>query len=106
MNTAEKYDWVVWHPKLNKVGETSGVTIEYTPMMVNPSDDRVSDVHTENTKLVWWIEAMVYEWSGSEGEYVGYHDWDLDCGGNTAEEATNKLYKLVKGKYGHYENEN
>lgn len=103
MNTAEMHNWVVSHPKFNKVGEAGGITVELTPMMVDPEDDHVKINQTRNTKLVWWVETLIYQWDGSIGEYISVHDWDLDCGGDTAEEAVSALYELVKGKYGGYD---
>lgn len=51
---------------------------------------------TKNTKVQVWLEHGPYdaEWGACT------HDIDLDCGGDTFEEAIIKLAKLVEGKYG------
>ena len=49
----------------------------------------------KNTKVQIWLEHGPYdaEWDACT------HDIDLDCGGDTFEEAIIKLAKLVKNKY-------
>ena len=48
-----------------------------------------------NTKTEVWLEFG--RWS--EKEKVAYHDYDLDCGGDTFEEAIIKLANLVDKYY-------
>jgi len=61
---------------------------------VNPLTNEVDDDQTKNTKTQVWLE--VGPWS----EQYHTHDWDLDCGGDTFEEAIIKLADLVKQYYG------
>ena len=63
---------------------------------VNPETNAIDDDSTKNTKVQVWLEHGPYdkEWGGCT------HDIDLDCGGDTFEEAIIKLAELVKGKYG------
>jgi len=61
---------------------------------VNPDTNTIDDNKELNTKVQIWLEA---------GPYLGKHfahDIDLDCGGNTFEEAIIELASLVKQKYG------
>ena len=63
---------------------------------VNPKTNAIDDDSTKNTKVQVWLEHGPYdkEWGGCT------HDIDLDCGGDTFEEAIIKLAELVKSKYG------
>lgn len=63
---------------------------------VNPETNAIDDDSTKNTKVQVWLEHGPYdkEWGGCT------HDIDLDCGGDTFEEAIIKLAELVKNKYG------
>ena len=60
---------------------------------VNPLTNEVDDDQTKNTKTQVWLE--VGPWS----EQYHTHDWDLDCGGDTFEEAICELAELVKQYY-------
>jgi hypothetical protein len=60
---------------------------------VNPDIGMVDDDESKNTKVEVWLE--VGPWS----EQYHTHDWDLDCGGDTFEEAIIKLADLVKQYY-------
>lgn len=60
---------------------------------VNPATCEVDDDRTKNTKTEIWLE--VGPWS----EQYLTHDFDLDCGGDTFEEAICKLATLVKQYY-------
>lgn len=62
-------------------------------VQVNPTTNEVDDDQTKNTKTQVWLE--VGPWS----EQYFTHDWDLDCGGDTFEEAICKLADLVKQYY-------
>lgn len=62
---------------------------------VNPDTYAVEDDDTKNTKVRIWLEC-----GGPDDEYGGFvHDIDLDCGGDTFEEAIIELAKLVKKHY-------
>lgn len=75
--------------------------------MVNPENETIEVDQSLNTDFRWWIE-LYYESEEEDylhaGEYymTMCHDWDLDCGGETAEEAIEVLYDLVLAKYGDY----
>jgi len=61
---------------------------------VNPETNMLDDDMSKNTKTVIWLECF----PGKDENY--FHDMDLDCGGDTFEEAVIELAKLVKKKYG------
>ena len=70
---------------------------------VNPDTNSIDDDDSKNTKTAVWLETggKVPE---SEGLPIGcssfYHDLDLDCGGDTFEEAIIHLAILVLKYYG------
>ena len=104
MNTAEQYYWITNHPEFDNAPKGKlGITLEFTPMMVNPEDDHVADDAKLNTKLVWWVETMQAVAEEGKLDIQYYHEWALDSGGDTAEEAVADLYLLVKQYYGDYD---
>ena len=60
---------------------------------VNPKTNCIDDNDSLNTKIQIWLECGPY----FENQIT--HDIDLDCGGNTFEDAIIKLAKLVKKYY-------
>lgn len=60
---------------------------------VNPETNSIDGNRNLNTKTNVWLEC---------GE-LGYHDYELDCGAETYEEAIVELAGLVLNKYGDYE---
>jgi len=99
-NAAEAYWFVMNHPKL-LYKECIDPWFEITPHMVNEKGF-VSENEEENTILEWWIECGPYVDDKHFG-LIPFHDYELDCGGRTAEDAVMKLAILVKEKYGDYE---
>lgn len=62
---------------------------------VNPETNEIDINKDKNTKVQVWLEHGKYE-----KEYHSCnHDTDLDCGGNTFEEAIIELARLVKENY-------
>lgn len=59
---------------------------------VNPETNTLDDNISKNIKVQVWLECFV----GDDGQT---HDIDLDCGGDTFEEAIIELAKLVKKHY-------
>ncbi len=100
MNHVEKYYWIIDHPRMG--AEHSQSTIELTPQKVNPFNNIIEKDTSLNTKYQWWVEVTHEDLDETTDEYVCCHDWDLDTGGDTAEEAIEKLYNIVKAKYGDY----
>ncbi len=101
MNTCDKYYWVINHPKLTP--ESRQADVELTPHMVCPTDNTIKSDTSLNTKLQWWVEVCFY---GYVDEYHDdlqpFHDWELDTGGDSSEEAIENLYDLVLAEYGDY----
>lgn len=103
MNIAEKYYWITQHPKYVPFADTA--VIEITPHMVCPETNRIEDLQLLNTKLQFWVELMIPHFDEQHKQYCHAHDYELDCGGDTWEEAVENLYKLVLEKYGDYTEE-
>ncbi len=61
---------------------------------VNPSTNMIDDNESENIKPVVWLECGTHD----------DHDIDLDCGGDSFEEAIIELAELVEKKFGDYRN--
>ncbi len=100
MNNLEmtnNYYWCINHEKIG-VAYAQG-SIELTPHMVNPLNSTIEEDFTLNTKLEWWVEYSKLDKIDDE---IATHYWDLDCGGDTAEEAINALYELILKKYEEY----
>lgn len=79
---------------LNELGISDFAnSIDIEVVKVNPETMEISDNDDENTKVQVWLECNFYD-----GEYY-HHDLDLDCGGDTFEEAIVNLAELVYKKY-------
>lgn len=69
-----------------------------TVVKVNPETMEIDDDRSKNTKVQVWLEHGPYE--KIDGEFPQpTHDFNLDCGADTFEEAIIKLAKLVKEHY-------
>lgn len=103
-NAFEAYWWVYEHPKL-QYKDCGSPWIEMAPHMVC-DDGYIHEDRSKNTHLEWWIECGPYvDVEEPWGETFGCmpsHDYELDCGGATAEDAVMKLAQLVLEKYGDY----
>ena len=62
---------------------------------VNPDTNEIDNDRIKNTKVQVWLEHGPYE----EKYNQCTHDIDLDCGGDTFEEAIIELARLVKENY-------
>lgn len=71
---------------------------------VNPETETIEDDVSKNTATRVWLEFGPMSLEGDLG-MVCTHDPDLDCGGNTFEEAIIELANLILDKYGEYEND-
>lgn len=104
--------WLVMHPAFNHAGERPGFTdsLVIDLAKVNPETSKIEDDKTLNTKVEVWLEAGPWidpseagypeDWAETE---VASHDINLDCGGDTFEEAIIKMAELVKKHYGEYQ---
>lgn len=97
MNHVQKYYWTIDHEKIG-VKHAQG-TIELCPQLVNPVNNEISKHNKLNTKFQWWVEFSKLD---SMDDEHNTHYQNLDCGGDTAEEAINALYELVLKEYGTY----
>lgn len=68
----------------------------YTAVVkINPETRAVDDDPAKNTEVEVWLEHGSYD-----DNYQHTHDFNLDCGAPTFEEAIIKLAELVKVHYG------
>lgn len=85
-----------------------GISLLIDPVMVNPETKRIEDDRSTNTELNYWIEFLVAQpiteahriHYGARTYEAQYHDYELDCGGVTYEEAIRKAYQNFINKYG------
>lgn len=103
MNITEKYYWITQHPKYVPFADTA--VIEITPHMVCPETNCIENLGLLNTKLRFWVELMIPHFDEQNKQHCHAHDYELDCGGDTWEEAVENLYQLVLEKYGDYTDE-
>lgn len=93
------WDYLEKHPIFNTIKYGINVNkfiscIDIEVKKVNSKTNMSEDNERLNIKTRVWIEA---------GPYIknhAAHDYDLDCGGDTFEEAIIELANLVKNKYG------
>ncbi len=109
MNNVDKYYWIINHPKLTSKN-CFQAEIELTPHMVNPANDTIEDDKSLNTKQQWWVELSGYN-EFHDDEILPFdathsHYWEMDTGGDTAEEAVDNLYDAVLRVYGDYDGNN
>jgi hypothetical protein len=98
----EAYNFLRHHPmcvlkKINYFNRCLDIDV----VKVCPETNAIEDDPALNTKTQIWLEFGGMD----EDEYFGVipcHDIDLDCGGDTFEEAIIKLANLVLKKYGNY----
>lgn len=105
MNNTDKYYWIIDHPKLCSDYVAQAI-IELSPQMVDPVTKEINlKDSSKNTEQNWWVEVSsanpTYNPEDPTDHYTS-HDWRLDTGGITAEEAMDNLYKLVLKHYGNY----
>ena len=76
--------------------------LDIAVVKVSPKTRRIEDDPAENTLTQVWLEVGPLRNEKNVGmqQPVWTHDLDLDCGGNTFEEATCRLAERVLKKYG------
>ena len=82
----EAFEYLAHHPRGRFIA-----ALDIDVAMVNPVTREIDRDPAKNTQLEVWIET---------GPDVGLHDWMLDCGGVSFEEAIIKLADLVEKYYG------
>ena len=100
--------WYKIHNHHKFVNSILGVSLLIGPVMVNPATKRIEDDRSTNTELNYWIEFLVPQpiteanriHYGARTYEAQHHDYELDCGGVTHEEAIRKAYHNFINKYG------
>lgn len=70
---------------------------------VDPDTNRVEDDTSRNTKIACWLETGPAQYEDFAQKYINnVHDYHLDTGGDTFDEALIKLAKNVLEVYGDY----
>lgn len=104
MTAADKYWWIYNHASfVNK--DLVYPKIEIEPHNVCPDTNRIEDHEYLNTKVQYWVELMTPEFDEDSQNWILSHDYQLDCGGDTFEEAIDALYNKVLERYGTYKQE-
>ena len=92
------------HPKfINRDMDSPRIDIE--PHDVCPITNRIEAFKALNTKTQFWVEFISPMYIEEDDEWVQAHDYELDCGGDTYDEAIDELYKNVLNTYGDYTQE-
>lgn len=98
----DAYWFITNHPEFCKRDpKRDRPTIDVYITKINPFTLERDDVLELNTLTQVWLE--LYYFDPEINLKVQCHDWDLDTGGSTYEEAIIKLASLVKEHYGSYE---
>lgn len=92
MNFYESWKFLEEHKMFN---ESFSHDLWVEVVKVNPETNEIDNDEKKNTKIQVWLEHGSY----NEEHHCCSHDYDLDCGGNTFEDAIIKLAKLVKKYY-------
>lgn len=72
-----------------------------SPHMVNPKDNRISNDEHLNTKTEWWYEFGPTLFKNDFGGMgISGHDWKLDGGAKTYDQAIIKVAKSIHKHYG------
>ena len=109
MNFYEAWHWLNDHPlfTIDGIGGAGGGSLYVEVVRVNPDNETIEDDEWLNTATRVWLEGGPWEPEHSPvpGEIypAGWsHDYNLDCGAPTYEEAVVKFVGLVKKYYGDY----
>lgn len=87
----ESFHYLQEHPMFQGCFESC---LYIAVVKLNPLTKRIDDNPDLNTEVNVWLEC------GEYSSHINCHDFDLDCGGKTFEEAICELAELVKSKYG------
>lgn len=119
----EAWWWLFYHPAFFYHGAMKGqpgflYSLDISVQKVCPTTRRIEDDKSLNTQVEIWLEAGPYgdpvaaQEQFPEGfpdnwaDGVPSHDYELDCGGDTYEEAIITMASNVKKKYGDYKDPN
>lgn len=102
----ESWWFLAEHPDfVDEFGSSIIHSIDIDVVKVNPINNCISDNKFLNTKTRVWLEwgpKIQTEIEEGKPVWVHSHDTDLDCGGDTFEDAIINLAELVIKKYGWY----
>lgn len=74
--------------------------LDVSVVKVNPETNSIDDDFSKNTKVEFWLECGPREYCEDFGRIISTHDPDLDCGGETFEDAIIELARFVSCYYG------
>ena len=96
-NFYDSYQFLCEHSYYNNMYGSSmfKVSLDIDVVKVNPETDAVDDDDSKNTKVQIWLESGSYD----DESDACTHDYELDCGGDTFEEAIINLANIVYQKY-------
>lgn len=94
----QAFDFLEAHPMFNDMFLED---LWYNVVKVNPETGAIDTDTSKNTKIEFWFEHGPYSDQSSDGIAWNRctHDLDLDCGGDTYEEAMINLANKVKEYY-------
>ena len=98
----EAFNFLEKHPIFNRDGWTLfNRALEIEVVKVNPETEEIDTWNPEfNTLTQVWLETGPIDVDEKSNMTIYSHDFDLDCGANTFEEAIIELANLVYKKYG------
>lgn len=120
MDFYESWNWLCQHPifwvpiknkQTNKWvrlrhADSFQSYLDIDVVKVNPKTNHIDDDKELNIATRVWLECGPWYVDKIRNDSCTSHDSDLDCGGDTFEEAIVKLASLVMEKYGNYNLDN
>ena len=97
-NVYDAYRFLKSHPVFNGWFQ---IGLDVDVVKTNPDTRCIDDDFSKNTFTQVWLECSVYD-SDLDASFPLAHDYELDCGGDSFEDALVKLAELVLEKYGDY----
>lgn len=103
-NISDVQEWLMDHPSFM---DDKGFTLfpqclDWQFVMVNPLNQTIETDESLNTKVRCWLECGATWYDPDLEEWRPTHDYKLDTGADTFEEALANLAKLVYKNYGSY----
>ena len=100
----EAYNFLSTHPMIYHDNVSYfNRCLDIEVVKVDPADNEINfEDESKNTKTTVWLEfgpVVENTYNNFLTRYIPSHDIDLDCGGDTFEEAITELANLVYNKY-------
>lgn len=86
------------HPVHGSMESAFPASLYIEVVKVNPHNRTIEDDVSLNTKTEVWLESGCWVFCDDTMQYEPSHDYTLDVGADTFEEAIAKLYRAVKEK--------